>query len=64
MQIYGAVKCHLTLNVRKASKIRSPPPPPPSSLIQNESCIKVIGWSFERWDVTSFVSSNIPGKSG
>lgn len=26
MQIYGAVKCHLTLNVRKPSKIRSPHP--------------------------------------
>lgn len=44
MQIYGAVKCHLTLNVRKPSKMS------PSPFIQRESSIKVIGWSFERWN--------------
>lgn len=62
MQIYGPVKCHLTLNLRKLSKM--PPGPLPLPFIQSESRIKVIGWSFQRRDVTSFVSSNIPGKSG
>lgn len=43
MQIYGVVKCHLTLNVRKASKIRSPHPHPLLHLFRMNLASKLSG---------------------
>lgn len=55
--------CHLTLNVQKWSKTHAAIPH--RLFLHSDSCIKVITRSFEpRCDATSFVSSNIPGKSG